>query len=145
MRIANLISSLMVLALAGAVFTMTLSFPDLQGSETGPAFFPRLLSGLLGILGIVLLFQSLRDRSSKPDGPLLGVIMVIALMFVYLLLFTWIGFLISTPIVVLAFLLYVKVKKWSSLIALPAGVTLFIYLLFVKFLGVPLPIGELFG
>lgn len=145
MRTANLISSLMVIALAGAVYAMTLSFPNLQGSETGPAFFPRLLSGLLCILGIILLAQSLRDRHSKPEEPLLGVIIIMGLMLVYLFLFTWFGFTLSTPVVVFAFLLYVRVKKWIPLIALPAGVTLFIYLLFVKFLGVPLPSGEFFG
>ncbi|MBP1932687.1 tripartite tricarboxylate transporter TctB family protein [Ammoniphilus resinae] len=145
MKTAEQIASFIVMILAVAVYAMTLQFPSLEGFETGPAFFPKMLSIVFFILGVLLFLQSFRSSNDKLPEKMRDALIIMVLMLVYLYLVTLLGFNISTPIILVIFLAFLKVRTWYSYIALPIGVTFFVYLIFQVFLGVPIPEGAMFG
>jgi len=145
MRKAEQIVSFIVMIIAAAAYIQTMQFPSLEGFETGPSFVPRIYSIILLVLGAILFLQSFRSSTAKLPEKVKDTLIIMGLMLIYLFLVEWIGFNISTPIILIIFLAYLKVKNWISYVAFPIGVTLCIYFIFQVFLGVPIPEGTIFG
>ncbi|UFJ43102.1 tripartite tricarboxylate transporter TctB family protein [Brevibacillus humidisoli] len=145
MKTANLISALIVMAFAAVVYLVSAQIPEIQVSEIGPAFFPKMLSILLFLLGILLLLSSRREKAMKPEHPAKHAATAMGWMVGYVVLFQWVGFLFSTPLILGVFLYALKVRKWLPLLLTPVGITLFIYFIFEQLLHVPLPSGVLTG
>ncbi|HXG03186.1 MAG TPA: tripartite tricarboxylate transporter TctB family protein [Candidatus Binatia bacterium] len=114
-----------------------------MGSATrmGPAYFPLVLGGLLAVLGGVLALRALAVRGA-PVGRLtlvpLAVITVATLLF---------GVLVRRTGVVPALVVLVVVSSWASrrfswrtALALAGALAAFSVLVFVKLLGLPMPI-----
>ena len=62
---------------------------------------------------------------------------------VYILTIKPLGYFIATPLYLLATLLYLKSTKAYVAMAIAVGFTIFVYLLFVMFLNLPVPMGLL--
>lgn len=80
------------------------------------------------------------DEKTKKELEVLGVFVGGAAL--YLLLLPYVGFIIATPVFLLAAFLYLKSSKITAAI-LAVGLTAFIYIAFKILLGVPLPAGLL--
>lgn len=123
----------------------------------GASGLPKTLAYALGILAVILIVRSviggLADRKQtaptdveeKPQvlGPHLRAIGLLAIGVGYLLLVPWLGYTITIAGLLLVVSLYIGAAftPRTLLIAVAGGV--FYYLLFVQFLGIPLPAGEL--
>jgi len=115
--------------------------------KMGPAYFPTVLSGLLIVIGIISLIRSF----IKPGSPVgryayKGLLLVTA----STVLFGWIvrgaGLVIALPLLVIVSSYASKQFSWKYSLAMAAGLTVFCLLIFLKGLGVPLPIlGSWFG
>jgi len=110
-----------------------------------PVFY---LLAVLFIVNGVNDFRSFSKSSqvaakSKDDGDTKKVIGFILLVLVYLLLVTYVGFIITSVVFLFSCLLLFEVKSKVILIFMPLGVSLFLYLLFAVWFGVPLPEGLL--
>lgn len=125
-------------------------------ANPGPGFLPS-------ILGIVLLILSLNLVLRRPEGreqgnseeaaaqvegtsgwkrelkPLLTVLAVI----VYIFLLPWIGYLMDSVFLMLSGIKIAGERSWLKPLVVTLGVSIFTYLLFVAWLEVPLPRGEL--
>ena len=138
-----------VLILFGtAVLLYTRGFPTLEEGYPGPALFPNVLAVLFLIAGLVLLFQGVRskaplikiDRQALGGRALLNILSVLAAVVVYIFLSETVGFLILSCGLLFLLMTWLRATVfWSVVMA--CGVTLGIYLLFAKFLLVPLPWG----
>ena len=138
-----------VLMLFGtAVLLYTRGFPTLEEGYPGPALFPNVLASLFLIAGLVLLFRGIRskaalikiDRQALGGRALLNILSVLAAVVVYIFLSEPVGFLIlSFGLLFLLMTWFRAPALWSVVMA--CSVTLGIYLLFAKFLLVPLPWG----
>jgi putative tricarboxylic transport membrane protein len=138
-----------VLILCGAaVLLYTRGFPTLEEGYPGPALFPNVLAVLFLIAGLVLLIQGARskaalikiDRKALGGRALLNILSVLAAVVVYIFLSEPLGFLIlSFGLLFLLMTWFRASALWSMVMA--CSVTLGIYLLFSKFLLVPLPWG----
>jgi putative tricarboxylic transport membrane protein len=146
MRTANIISSFIAVGIALLFYVMANQFKDIPVQDTGPAFMPQLYAGILVILAILLLINSLKAKGTSKNNSSNSKLVFITMVLVALLvsLIPILGFYIITPIAVVAFLLICKEKNPFILIGLPLGIVLFIYVLFQKLLLVPIPLGKIF-
>ena len=66
---------------------------------------------------------------------------IFGLPFLYLYIMHRIGFFVATPVFILAYLWVLEVRGWKPLLGVSVGVTLFIFVLFVRVFYVALPVG----
>ena len=115
--------------------------------KMGPGYFPTVLGALLAFIGIISLIRSF-IYPGDPIGrfTLKGLLLVVGSTLVFGLIVREAGLAIALPIlVIMSACASVHFRWWPSL-ALAAGLTLFCVLVFLKGLGVPLPIlGSWFG
>ena len=115
--------------------------------KMGPAYFPTVLSVLLIVIGIISLVRSF----IKPGTPIgryafKGLLLVTASTVLFGMIVRGAGLVIALPLLVIVSSYASKQFSWKHTIAMAAGLTVFCILIFLKGLGVPLPIlGSWFG
>jgi hypothetical protein len=115
--------------------------------KMGPAFFPVILSALLIAIGIISLVRSF-VRPGTPVGrfTVRGTLLVTGATVLFGLIVRGAGMLIAMPVLVIVSAFASKHFGWRTTILLAAGITAFCILIFLKGLGIPLPIlGSWFG
>lgn len=138
--------------IALAVFLMAVSlffylysyqFPEsMNPADLGPAAFPRLMAGLVLLLGAAQIALSLRERRDQrlrirnKAGLYLGA----AAIFLYALLMPLLGYFYVTPVFVFLFMALLGNRRWGQMVLVAAAFTGMAYLVFYKFLMVTLPL-----
>jgi putative tricarboxylic transport membrane protein len=147
MKRADLVAAIGLLVLAGFIMfeSRGLSFGTFRVPHTG--FFPKILVGLLLLLSLSCLAQTLRDKviqSRAEKIPVEGWFRIgatLATLVGFAAVLEWLGFLLSTFLLMVLLLRAIEAPKWSKVIIV-ALVTAFIsYAIFAWLLGVPLPAG----
>ncbi|HEU4345152.1 MAG TPA: tripartite tricarboxylate transporter TctB family protein [Candidatus Binatia bacterium] len=113
----------------------------------GPGYFPTVLGVLLTLIGVIALVRSFIVPGSPIGGlALKGLLLVVGSTLVFGLILREAGIVIALPVfVIMSAYASIHFRLGPSL-ALAAGLTLFCVLVFLKGLGVPLPIlGSWFG
>jgi putative tricarboxylic transport membrane protein len=107
----------------------------------GPAFFPTILGAVLAVIGAIAVI-----RSFITPGTPIGAVSFKGLALVTLSVVAF-GFLVRGAGLVVALPLLVIISayastrfQWRSVLIMAAGLTIFCALVFVKGLGIPLPI-----
>lgn len=146
-RHSEKIAGLAFVVLAAGVYVVSADFPTVPGMpEPGPAFFPRIIASLIGLLGAVLIVDSVRSgeaRSHRIDRQ--GVVRIggaTLLLVSYFAAMPYLGFLIDTAAFLLAFMWFSGVRSPVAALAIAVGVPLVLHYVFVSFLHVPLPKGS---
>jgi hypothetical protein len=141
--ILNRIVSVAGLALAAAMFFAARGFPGRAAPAARWVFF---LSGSLGFLSILLFAQSYytvaRDQIKWVDAPVFF-LATAGGMVVYILVLPYAGFFIASFLFMIVLGYVLGFRKPLSLLGGTVGLLLFIYLVFVRFLAVPVPVGLL--
>lgn len=147
-----LFSSLALIVFSIVLSLETKNFPLPHGRDIGPAFWPKILIGLLFVFSAILLIQTIFSKSydtvepaakkeKKSFKPLLGILSVI----LFVILFKPLGFVLSILIFyILSNLILrenINLKTFLIIVAQSLSLTLIIYLLFVQLLSVSLPAG----
>lgn len=150
----NTISGSILLVVAAGYGYMIINLPNRNLPNTvGANFMPMLFDIGLGLLSIALLSQGIRGRTGGTErgpikpltvGEIIGIIAVFAIFFAYIFLINVVGFLIVTPLVLLALLLLQGISKPWSIVAVCVAVTVGVYLLFrygfeVQITGIAIP------
>lgn len=148
------------LLVGGLIFSDTLRYPEVQGQGfgQGPAFYPRLLAGVLMFLGCVILVQGLHSRGDKAvageEAPAnhgisyRPVILLNILCIVLVALMGYTGFFVSA--FVLTFLtMFIIRRSWKIRYVIEGlifslAMVFLIYLVFEVFVGIQLPKSTLF-
>ena len=115
--------------------------------KMGPAFFPGILSILLIIIGIISLVRSF-VRPGTPIGRFTGkcVLMVTGSTVLFGLIVRGAGLLIAMPVLVIVSAYASHKFSWRTSIMMAIVLTVSCILVFLKGLGIPLPIlGSWFG
>jgi putative tricarboxylic transport membrane protein len=129
-----------------------------KSSVVNSRFFPRLMGSILFFLSLVMAFENYfqppaegPEDSAKDEGREEGPkkkwiqsagVGIICLL--YYFLFQPLGFLLSSSMFMMAFLLFLGTRKWYALLFLSTLVPLSVYTLFKAILGAPLPDGLLY-
>ena len=117
----------------------------------GPGFLPNLLSLLLFVLSSVLIIVGivklrnhvkLQADSKKERISLKGPASIAAAVFVYLILFRYLGFLILSPLLIFT-VMRIMDDGYKRAIIMAVVLAATVYYIFRIFLGVPLPHGSL--
>ena len=158
------IASSLVLILFSATFLIyTTRYPLDSWESPGPAVFPLILGGILLILALWQLIRAFLAPKTPPDrGGEKGskvkalkaflhdnqgeakVLILTSLLILYILMMQWIGFFVSTFLLVILSSRLMEAKDWSRPIVLSVGVSLFCYFLFEVWIKLSFPRGILF-
>ncbi len=110
----------------------------------GAGLTPLLYACILAVLSIVLFAQS-RDRAG--DAAIVtrwrSVLPILAVLLAYALTIEWLGYVICTLAAMFLLAQLAGVRRLNSLV-FAAIATLAVYLVFVRWLLVPLPVGSIF-
>ena len=152
---------LLMFILIGVVFLVKArAFPEPVGAELGPAVFPSLISWGMIILSSILLVKNIYQLiSMKTKDDLSEVILkegkrlliVIPIIFLYILLISRLGFIVSTLLLLIILFNMLDLRKGATSIKtrminvlIACLSTIVIYLLFVNIFSITFPQGILF-
>ena len=107
----------------------------------GPGYFPTVLGALLVGIGIVSLGRA-RLRDGSPIEPVrpAGILAICGATLAFGLLVRGAGLVVALPLLVVLSARASVHFRWRPTLALAAGLTLFCVAIFLKGLGVPLPV-----
>jgi len=150
MRKRNLISSIVLLALAIAIILNagTLSFGTLWAPEAG--FFPFILGVLLAIFSLILLGKAVKGKREEKSlfdmtfGRWGKMGLTVGALLAFTIFVEHLGYIISSFLLVDLLLRAVEPQKWWLVIVVAFFSSLVAYLVFGLWLDTPLPKG-MFG
>lgn len=147
----NIIAALVVLCVAAAYAYFTTQLPSRTLPNTpDPAFFPWINTGMLVVLGTILLLQGIRGRRTQTGPTVAGdrvvpAALTLASFVLYLIALPILGFLLATIPFVAALMLLFGERRATWLAAGPVGVAVFFFVIFSYAFNVYLPRGLLHG
>ena len=115
--------------------------------KMGPAYFPTILSVLLMGIGIISVLRSFL-KSGSPIGVVAwkGLVLIVASTILFGMIVRGAGLLLALPLLVIVSASASARFSWKTTLAEAVGITVFCIVIFLKGLGVPLPIlGSWFG
>lgn len=150
MKISDTLSGILLGIFAVIIFVMALSFPPTPGQEFGSGLFPRLIAIGLLICAVCLVVQSWKrgDRQRWLAWPGLNMVtflrfcMIPAALVFYFLTAEFLGFFISSGIILIVTFLVFGVRPLRGLVLTVVSL-LVIHFAFYNVLEVPLPWGLL--
>lgn len=113
----------------------------------GPAYFPVILGMILIAVGAIAIVRAFIVPGTPIGGfAIKGLLLVISSVFLFGLIVRDAGLVIALPLLVILSAVASSRFRWLPTIALGAGLTVFCVFVFIKGLGVPLPLlGPWFG
>ncbi|HEX9445870.1 MAG TPA: tripartite tricarboxylate transporter TctB family protein [Candidatus Binatia bacterium] len=109
--------------------------------KMGPAYFPTVLGGLLMLIGLLSLARSfLRPGAPVTGFTIKGLATVVASTLLFGFIVRGAGLVVALPALVLVSGYASPEFRWGTALALAAGLTVFCVAVFLKGLGVPLPV-----
>jgi hypothetical protein len=133
-------SGIIYIIFGAGAFIIARGYPMGTALKMGPAYFPSMLSVLLVLIGVISLVRS----ATKPGTPIgsyafKGLFLVIAATLLFGFIVRGAGLIIALPVLVIVSA-YASIRfRWPAAIAMATGLTLFCVLIFLKGLGIPLP------
>jgi len=115
--------------------------------KMGPAYFPTMLGVLLIVIGIISVVRSFL-KSGSPIGAVAwkGLVLIVASTLLFGMIVRGAGLIIALPLLVIVSAFASARFSWKYSLAEAAVITVFCVVVFLKGLGVPLPIlGSWFG
>ena len=118
-------------------------------SAPGAGFFPFTLSLILVLLSLILFFKSLKTRLARMDGIIrIGtrwkhLLFALAVLIIFGYAIKPVGYILCSFMMLILLFKFVEGRSWRSALILSTSCTLISYVVFAKYLGVPLPRGIL--
>ena len=117
------------------------------GGKMGPAYFPTVLGGLLAVIGAIAVIRSFIVPGT-PIGAFAfkGLVLVCASVLLFGIIVRGGGLAVALPLLVVISASASVHFHWRATLMMAAGLTIFCVLVFLKGLGIPLPVvGPWFG
>ena len=156
MRINDAILGIFTIALSIFIIVVARSFPALPGVPYGPDVFPTIIAGCMIFGGIILIIKGIRnlrktgwftlDPWAKSPRTYVTLGLIFSALLFYILFSENMGFLIASIIIIFSLLIWTRGRnRFISSFVIAVTFSVVIYLVFVKFMRVPLPGGLLQG
>src|ERR1043166_5456306 len=129
------------IAVGMSAIVIARDYPMGTAFKMGPAYFPTILGGLLAVVGAVSVIRAFfLAGDAIGNFTISGLAWVSAAIFVFGFLARRAGLALALPLLVVISARASAQFRWGPILALAAGLTIFCVLVFVKGLGIPLPI-----
>lgn len=142
---SDVIAAGLLFALSAAVFVVSADFPSGRGGDPGAAFFPRLITGAIAVLALVLLVKHVTtdERRTHEINPIVvrRLVIVTAFPTLYIFVMPIVGFPLTTVVFLAALMWYSGARSAPIVAGSSIGVMLGLYYLFGVLFQVPLPEG----
>ena len=131
-----------VFALIGLSFLVGALMLDIGTAfKMGPGYFPLLLSGILLLLGVLVMVQSLRSAPEAIGAvPWRGLVLILAAPIIFGATVRGLGLVIALTLAIIAAAAASRRTTLTTGLALVVGLTIFCVLVFSYGLGLPLPL-----
>lgn len=150
MKKGNLISAALCAILAITIIVVASRYPSAEVYGTGvpgPGLWPICISVILLLCAVILKIRTLKMKSE--DDVSLGLLsrgarrvyICMGILIAYVAVLNYLGFIISTLVMMFIFIQWFSKKKVPISILLSAGCTLTIYFVFKLLLNVPIDFG----
>lgn len=134
----DILAGLLFVTLAAVFGFQGAGLPVGTSTRMGPGYFPILLSGLLGLLGLLVIAQGLRDQAAMPRGfPLRGSIFVLLAVLAFAAGIDRLGFLPAVAVSVCLGTMASRRSRLRGALLTTAILTAFCWLVFIVGLGLP--------
>ena len=142
-HLGNLNLPLAVLLLALLLYYLSLGFPDQE--EVGPAVVPHLWILFATVFCVALIGQAALRRGDADPAPghILRVLLFGGWLVAYLLAINTLGYFLSTFVFLVGAMYFLGYRRLLVATAVSMVWLLFSYLVFLKLLYIPLPVGPL--
>ena len=156
MRINDAIVGALIVAASIFIIVEARTYPALPGVPYGPDLFPTIIAGCMMLGGIILIVQGIwrlrntgwlsLDAWARTPHTYITLGFIFAALLLYILFSEKLGFPIVSVLILFPMMLWTRGRAHviSSLI-ISTSFSLVVYLVFVKLMRVPLPIGFLQG
>ena len=148
-KVTVIIELVFWLALALVAFGLSFQFADEPGTyKWGAASWPRaviMLMAITAVIHAVMRYRESGQTSADEDqtgGSFLGSIGLFLIPLVYVWLLSRTGFYLTTPLFLVALLLYAGERRWQVILLTTVIITFLINLVFAKLFYVALPVGN---
>lgn len=147
MKKGNIITAVVCIVMAVYVILTAMTYPGAKHGVPGPGMFPIIISSLMILSSISLIITSLKmkpeenvsiDISSEGSKR---VYIVMAMLIAYFILFKYVGFIITTTVLLSVLIRWFSKKNIVFCIVISIVITMAVYLIFNKLLNVPLNFG----
>lgn len=143
----DLVTGIVYLVIGTAFLFLSRDYKLGTAVKMGPAFFPLILSVLLMLIGVVSIIRGILRPGSRISGiTIRGMLIVFLSTAAFGMLLRGAGLIIALPVLVIGSATASSRFDLKYSAALAAGLCAFCWLVFLKGLGVPIPlIGAWFG
>jgi hypothetical protein len=135
----NVLAGAMFMVFGAAFFIAAMEYSLGTAARMGPGYFPRLLGGVLFVLGVVVLVDGLREvKKGMVDHigwHIMPALYVLGAVFAFGLLLPRAGLFVASATMILIASLAAHDKKWKEVIISAIVLASFCALAFVKGLG----------
>ena len=156
---ANLIGSLIFIALGAWALTQTYSFQEVKNTYVQAAVFPQIMCVGMLIFAVILLIQSIiklmtmdeNDPLAEPaasinfikDKGVLAALFVMLLCALFVVFFKPLGYVICGAVLCFVIMVLIGKRNWLQMVLVSILVPLGMWLVFYKVLTVNIPMGPL--
>lgn len=146
MKKAGVWAGIITLIYASVILQQSLSLEYTTRLGPGPGFFPLWLSGILLVLTLCYIVDSLRHDVVKISEILPGgkasqnIISTVAGLILFPVVVPYLGFVVSATL--LQFIMFIRDFKWYTALSISLAVSVIILLVFQSLLGVSLPVND---
>lgn len=135
------------MTLGGAAVLLARGYPFGTTFNMGPGYFPTVLGALLAVVGLAVALRGvLRTGTAVGAFAWREIVLVLAATVLFGLLLRGAGLIAAVLALVVTGASASRFFRWGTAVALGAGMAAFCVLVFVKALGMPIPmLGPWFG
>jgi putative tricarboxylic transport membrane protein len=134
-------TGIIYVAVGAGALTIARDYEVGTAFRMGPAYFPTVLGGLLVLIGLLSFGRSaLRPGEPLPPARIKGLATVTVATLGFGALVRGAGLVVALPVLVVVSAAASARFRWGPALALAAGLTLFCAAVFLKGLGVPIPL-----
>lgn len=145
------------LAKTGIAAVLAIAFAVILYADTSKMTFagyllPRLLAAIIILLSLAMIVETWWCQRKSTDSECAAAeepintkraAVFVGFLLAYIVAISWIGYFIATPAFIVGSFFYLKSMNMKNTVLIAVGFTLFVYLLFVSFLQLPIPLGPM--
>lgn len=132
----DVLLALLVIGIGAASLALVWDYRLGTNRNMGPGYWPRVVSYLLILLGVLLILGSAAARASVIELPRpRSFVLVLAAVLIFAATIESLGLIVAAALTVVTAALADATGRWREIAALTIGLTVFAALLFVELLG----------